>query len=250
MWSHIETTERASMHQHKIKCVFVPSAKEEEEDNVITEEEKNVATAAPIPEQVNSAGIASSAVSSNPIQSNTTTTTTATRDIPPVPAHREPIVDTTPASVPVPVTPPTAAAPAPVAPSTHAPIPAESIVPETSIKSTTAPTVAAAVLPSPITTTAAPIQTPRDITTTDKELKEALEKIRQLEKQLSEIQKEEGLRVRNNNGGRKLASTVQPLDAVHQHLAALEKPRADEGYPPQVVLIVAVLVFIFTYLFF
>jgi hypothetical protein len=49
---------------------------------------------------------------------------------------------------------------------------------------------------------------------------------------------------------RKLASTVQPLDAVHQHLAQLEKPRPVEGYPPQVVLGVAVLVFIFTYLFF
>lgn len=39
-WNHIETTERASMRQHKIKCVFVPSEKEEDEDNVITEEEK------------------------------------------------------------------------------------------------------------------------------------------------------------------------------------------------------------------
>lgn len=154
-------------------------------------------------------------------------------------------------------------------PSTHAPIPpaaaaAEPIVPESSIKSPTQapPTVAAAVLPTP----AAPVETqkPRDIVAPsvdnnnkERELKEALEKIKSLEKQLSELQlqQQEGLRARNSNtsntsGGRKLASTVQPLDAVHQHLAALEKPRADEGYPPQVVLIVAVLVFIFTYLFF
>lgn len=272
MWSHIETTERASMHQHKIKCVFVPAAKEEEEEHslteetvpavVVNEEKNNAATAAPIPEQVNSTGIASS---------NSTSSTTTRDIVPPVPAHRETSIPT--------VTPVTAASPAASAatattantsspaaatvPSTHAPAAAESIVPESSIKSPTQapPTVAAAVLPTPAT--AAPVETqkPRDIVVPsgdnnkEKELKEALEKIKLLEKQLSELQQGEGLRARSNNntntsGGRKLASTVQPLDAVHQHLAALEKPRADEGYPPQVVLIVAVLVFIFTYLFF
>ena len=84
-------------------------------------------------------------------------------------------------------------------------------------------------------------------------MKDALEKIKLLEQRLQQFeqqQKEEGLRARNNNNGRKLASSVQPLDAVHQHLAALEKPRADEGYPPQVVMIVAAVVFIFTYMFF
>lgn len=80
----------------------------------------------------------------------------------------------------------------------------------------------------------------------ENELKKALEKIGKLEKELNEL-KQEGLRARN---GRKLPSTVQPLDAVHQHLAALETPRPTEGYPPQVVIGVAVLVFIVTYLFF
>lgn len=80
-----------------------------------------------------------------------------------------------------------------------------------------------------------------------KELKLALDKIKQLEQQLAEAQKEN---VRSRSNGRKLAATVQPLDAVHQHLAALEKPHPTEGYPPQVVLGVAALVFIFTYLFF
>lgn len=86
----------------------------------------------------------------------------------------------------------------------------------------------------------------------EEELKAALEKIASLEKQLFEIRKEEGLRARNQTGtsNRKLAPTVQPLDAVHQHLAALEKPRPTEGYPPQVVFGVALLVFIITYLFF
>lgn len=83
-------------------------------------------------------------------------------------------------------------------------------------------------------------------------MKEALERISYLEKQLNDIRKEEGLRARNQTGtsSRKLASTVQPLDAVHQHLAALEEPRPTEGYPPQVVLGVAVLAFLFAYLFF
>lgn len=88
-----------------------------------------------------------------------------------------------------------------------------------------------------------------------KQLKEALEKIKRLEKEIEELKRlqDEGIRARNNNqtvGGRKLASTVQPLDAVHQHLAQLERPRAVEGYPPQVLMGVAILVFLFTYLFF
>lgn len=78
-------------------------------------------------------------------------------------------------------------------------------------------------------------------------MKSALEKIAILEQQLAEAQKES---VRARSNGRKLAATVQPLDAVHQHLAALEKPSPVEGYPPQVVMAVAALVFIFTYLFF
>jgi hypothetical protein len=106
-------------------------------------------------------------------------------------------------------------------------------------------------------TTPTPAVSSREINATDNtskenELKAALEKIALLEKQLSDIRKEEGLRARNQTGtsNRKLASTVQPLDAVHQHLAALEKPRPTEGYPPQVVFGVAFLVFIITYLFF
>lgn len=75
----------------------------------------------------------------------------------------------------------------------------------------------------------------------------------QLSQLLKEKEQEAELRPRLNtqsSSTRKLASTVQPLDAVHQHLAQLEKPRSVEGYPPQVVLGVALLVFIFTYLFF
>ncbi|KAI8991403.1 hypothetical protein BDF20DRAFT_844459 [Mycotypha africana] len=94
----------------------------------------------------------------------------------------------------------------------------------------------------------------------EKELKKAYSRIAELERQLDELRSTanagSGLRARGNGqqehdiGGKKLASTVQPLDAVHQHLADLEKPHPTEGYPPQVVLSVAALVFIFTYLFF
>jgi len=51
-------------------------------------------------------------------------------------------------------------------------------------------------------------------------------------------------------GSRKLASTVKPEDAVHQHLASLQVASPTEGYPPQVVAIIALVVFIFTWLFF
>jgi hypothetical protein len=49
---------------------------------------------------------------------------------------------------------------------------------------------------------------------------------------------------------RKLASTVKPEDAVHQHLASLQVASPTEGYPPQVVAIIAFAVFVFTWLFF
>jgi hypothetical protein len=52
------------------------------------------------------------------------------------------------------------------------------------------------------------------------------------------------------NNGRKLASTVKPEDAVHQHLASLQVASPTEGYPPQVVAIIAFVVFVFTWLFF
>ncbi|KAI8575362.1 hypothetical protein K450DRAFT_262087 [Umbelopsis ramanniana AG] len=52
------------------------------------------------------------------------------------------------------------------------------------------------------------------------------------------------------SSGRKLASTVKPEDAVHQHLASLQVASPTEGYPPQVVAIIAFVVFLFTWLFF
>lgn len=177
--------------------------------------------------------------------STPTTTTTTSREIsseapapisPAVPSHSTiaaPVVET--------------AAPAPVSLNTA------------SITEPMTPSSASAVTTShPATSsssgfTAAPVPVSRaDNSDKEKELKEALEKIARLEKQLNDLRKEEGLRARNQTGtsSRKLASTVQPLDAVHQHLAALEEPRPIEGYPPQVVLGVAIFAFLFAYLFF
>ncbi|KAF7722033.1 phosphatidylinositol-binding protein scs2 [Apophysomyces ossiformis] len=116
--------------------------------------------------------------------------------------------------------------------------------------------ITAPVPPSPVPQRQQSIQdTTRDELV--RELKRAQDTITQLQRQLT-TQKEEqekranGLRSHEKAYAttRTLAPTVQPLDAVHQRLAELEKPRVTEGYPPQVVLIVAVLVFILTYLFF
>ncbi|KAG0169479.1 phosphatidylinositol-binding protein scs2 [Apophysomyces sp. BC1034] len=84
----------------------------------------------------------------------------------------------------------------------------------------------------------------------EKKLSEAHATIGRLQQQLE--QSEQSLRMRQNaaNSARSVSATVQPSDAVHQHLAQLEKPHATEGYPPQIVLLVAALVFIVTYLFF
>ncbi|KAF7726261.1 phosphatidylinositol-binding protein scs2 [Apophysomyces ossiformis] len=84
-----------------------------------------------------------------------------------------------------------------------------------------------------------------------KKLSEAHATIGQLQRQLEQTQN--NLRMRQNatqSVANNLSRTVQPSDAVHQHLTDLEKPQATEGYPPQIVLLVAVLVFIITYLFF
>ncbi|KAI9031924.1 PapD-like protein [Phycomyces nitens] len=80
----------------------------------------------------------------------------------------------------------------------------------------------------------------------EKELEDAQETIRSL---ISQIEKEKHSPVQPKTS-KKLPSIVQPLDAVHRHLAQLEKSRTTEGYPPQVVLMLAMLVFLVTLIFF
>jgi hypothetical protein len=82
----------------------------------------------------------------------------------------------------------------------------------------------------------------------------AQQKITLLQRELEHSKLEtDGLRLRQTASGadsRKLPPNVQPSDAVHQHLAQLQKPHPVEGYPPQVVAIMCGVIFIFTYLFF
>ncbi|KAJ2955084.1 hypothetical protein NQZ79_g8862 [Umbelopsis isabellina] len=86
----------------------------------------------------------------------------------------------------------------------------------------------------------------------------ALQKtIDQLKRELSAAQastltqrKTESSASTTSPSSRKLPSTVKPEDAVHQHLASLQVASPTEGYPPQVVAIIAFVVFVFTWLFF
>jgi hypothetical protein len=91
-----------------------------------------------------------------------------------------------------------------------------------------------------------------------RQLRQALDAAQQqitlLQRELEQSKLEaEGLRLRQNASSadsRKLPPNVQPSDAVHQHLAQLQKPHPVEGYPPQVVAIMCGVIFLFTYLFF
>ncbi|KAI8066133.1 PapD-like protein [Thamnidium elegans] len=213
MWSHVEVEEKASMHQHKIKCVFVGPREEEEQEEVVDQENSNIVSAPIIPEPVTTAdNITSSSKASSSVETPAPINTTKEPENPVAPLQSA-----------------SAFSPAVVA------NPSVTVSPPTETKPRSMPVVEKK----------SEIKKEVDA---NKELNEALQKIKQLEQQLIEAEKE-NIRSRSNNG-RKLPATVQPLDAVHQHLAALEKPSPTEGYPPQVVLAVAALVFIFTYLFF
>ncbi|CEG76981.1 hypothetical protein RMATCC62417_11799 [Rhizopus microsporus] len=259
MWSHIESSDKQSMHQHKIKCVFGGPKEEEsastEKSTLVTSEpstnDKEVVnqetTPAVVP--VHSDVISSPTLPVVPQTSSllqpeaTTTTITANNNT----ATTAPKLSIVPPPAPVQTTPAAATAP-------------EAVLTSPTTATTASATTASATTASATTasaTTAVEPQFDNKIQGSEdkKQLKEALEKIKRLEKEIEELKRlqDEGMRARNNNqtvGGRKLASTVQPLDAVHQHLAQLERPRAVEGYPPQVLMGVAILVFLFTYLFF
>ncbi|CAO3629162.1 unnamed protein product [Cunninghamella echinulata] len=88
------------------------------------------------------------------------------------------------------------------------------------------------------------------------ELVSSKENVSRLELELEQLKKElQDLRQKSSNDStsiknKKLSPTVQPLDAVHQRLAQLEKPHPTEGYPPQVVAVIGLVIFLFTYLFF
>ncbi|KAI8882900.1 VAMP-associated protein [Backusella circina FSU 941] len=242
MWAHVETEERENMHQHKIKCVFLPARPGDDELVIVANDD------AEEQEKKSQPSSTDATLQGNQVPPPAPVPAAALSHLPPTPAVTAPIP--APAPAPVPVVPETTTSTTETA--SHGEAPSSKLT-------TTATTTTAAAEVEKKSPVPPPVPAPRAraIVSEKKndveqdELKIANETIKQLRQQLEELQQ---IRSRNNNsttgGGRKLASTVQPLDAVHQHLAALEKPRPTEGYPPQVVLGVAALVFVFTYLFF
>ncbi|KAI9268798.1 PapD-like protein [Sporodiniella umbellata] len=200
MWAHIETSDKQSMRQHKIKCVFVGLGSKLSDS--IIEEEQTIPT--------------------EPIREIAPTETTDAQ----APIHNN---DVTPALAAPKV-------------SNQAELPSPAVEQTTVAPTQTLPTVVVE----------DEKKTEEKDNTIDIQLKEALEKVRRLEREIEELKKQNELTRKENStlSSRKLSPTVQPLDAVHQHLAQLEKPCAVEGYPPQVLFGVSFIVFFFTYLFF
>ncbi|ORX58759.1 PapD-like protein [Hesseltinella vesiculosa] len=97
----------------------------------------------------------------------------------------------------------------------------------------------------------------KEINGLKQQLSSANNTITSLRSELTQIKQDSELRSRHVNSAeplspmaKKLAPNALPLDAVHQHLAQLQKPRPVEGYPPQVVAAISLAIFLVTYLFF
>ncbi|KAI7886326.1 PapD-like protein [Lichtheimia hyalospora FSU 10163] len=277
MWSLTEQEDRQGIFQQKIKCVFLPPEEQSLQQDEPSPKEQPVVEEHPI-EAV------------EPVTATETSAPVIDTIQPPsqprvddVPKQEEEKVE--PKPEPIPAAAPAAPAPAPI----PAPSVEEESKPEPIVQPKPTPPVAApaplivdqAPEPKP-RSMPAPVEKPivdekpiieekpvineqpsQPIVTEKKnheedgekkkledELQSTRDLVEQLRKQVATLQKEQEATGNGGKGSRKLASTVQPLDAVHQHLAALEKPNVTEGYPPQVVLAVAALVFVFTYLFF
>ncbi|KAI8983525.1 PapD-like protein [Pilobolus umbonatus] len=214
VWSTIETTEKQIMSQHKIKCVFVT-------------QHQGVVRPTEINHDIQPDPIASESTSTVPGESS--------QEVPSIVEHKtlpEIVTEATKLKTE------TVKKDAPLVTSVNRSIVQPPTVSHTPVTTQEQKPTTTSVPKPPIPAT----EEPSD------ELRLALNKIKDLEKRLNEMQRlnEEGLRNRNKES----ANKVQPLDAVHQHLAALEKPRPTEGYPPQVVFGIAFFVFIFTYIFF
>ncbi|KAI9319080.1 PapD-like protein [Dichotomocladium elegans] len=254
MWSIAEAEDRASIFQQKIKCVFLPPEQEQEPTPSDTMNYSNephhhqqqhlpeppVVVAAPAPP----APVVEDAPIAHIVKEE------------PTEPQLEPLTPTAAVAAAMPVIAPTSVPDKspPVITPVPAPLPAKTAAdpaPEPKPRSIPPPVPnsrADEEISKPATSATASQPTTEDLE--KKRLREDLREARvlvdQLKSQIAALQKEQEA----GKLSRKLAPTVQPLDAVHQHLAALEKPQVPEGYPPQVVLVVAGLVFIFTYLFF
>ncbi|KAI8373507.1 PapD-like protein [Choanephora cucurbitarum] len=189
LWSYIEANERENMRQHKIKCVFLgPELRESDElqeneqqtpqHQEQSPQEQMVEEISPIPEQAkNTEHVASSDTVLPPPLTSTTSTEPSSIQ------NNEPLE---PASVN------TAAATiaAPVAANSN------STTPTTALYDTTR--TPREVTQNNLTEATQTKKEEKDMT--NEQLKEALDKVKLLEKQLADIRKEEGLRARNQTG--------------------------------------------------
>ncbi|KAI8086130.1 PapD-like protein [Halteromyces radiatus] len=281
IWARIETQEQAIIKQHKIKCAFVPAAttdnitSEAQLPHIIETSEQKVPDVKPTSvTQENHSTISDNSSLETPYQGKEKPK--EEEFIKEVPVVKQPEVihqvEMKPTSAPVTTTTDRDII------QKDKPIVMLKEEKELSKELPTVPISSSPPAPAPTTTTATTAAT----TTLAKETKDdsdykddqqqklrqelvaAQEQIKRLERELEQSKQDlEGLRLRQNAtttttaignntiaGTRKLPPTVQPLDAVHQHLAQLQKPHPVEGYPPQVVAIMCGVIFLFTYLFF
>ncbi|KAI8338501.1 PapD-like protein [Chlamydoabsidia padenii] len=267
IWTRIETQDQGSIRQHKIKCSFVSAPAQE---NTTTTNATETHSSQPLESNpTDSAHDVSASHGTKEDDPSTTTNSTIdtlgsstlpVEDIPTKKMTDDPI-ETTKEQPPAVTT--TQANMEPPTPQTKVEKEPQTIGPVTSTPTTTTR--------SPPTTENHHPTVPVNIDTPKKEavkthqkdvdekqqLRQALESAQQqinlLQRELEQSKQElDGLRLRQNasrTDSRKLPPTVQPSDAVHQHLAQLQKPHPIEGYPPQVVAIMCGVIFLFTYIF-
>ncbi|KAI8343308.1 PapD-like protein [Chlamydoabsidia padenii] len=236
LWSRIETQDKGAIHQHKIKCSF---------NSVSTQDMPTIAHAPSYTESESSTKVNISSMTNSDhdtfgstnlpdqkkqtqMDDNTTTKEQSTG------------IDTATEEPRFEVAVPQHSQATNEPPTHHEPIAQPSSLPTNQSGS------------SPLTVSPKEEEEGRKLRL---ELAEAQRLITRLQQELTQNKQAlDGLRLRQNtttkDSTRKLPPTVQPLDAVHQHLAQLQKPHPVEGYPPQVVAIICGVVFIFTYLFF
>ncbi|KAI8146523.1 PapD-like protein [Fennellomyces sp. T-0311] len=239
MWARVEQEDKAGIFQQKIKCAYLPP---EEDPYLVSTKEEPEPVSQPTP-------AAPATAASVPPPTIESVAQVPVEQVPPAKPESQPepvvpAVTATPPQPPAPKQEPIQLSNVDQAPEPkpRSALPPAPPVVETKKEEEEKPKPVAA----PATSVApAPAQDDSEKKQMQEDLRKARDLVAQLQKQIATLQKEQEAK-----GGRKLPPTVQPQDAVHQHLAALEKPQLTEGYPPQVVLIVAAVVFVFTYLFF
>ncbi|SAM07837.1 hypothetical protein [Absidia glauca] len=252
IWTRIETQDKGAIHQHKIKCSF--DSVRPQESNVPTTTQAPLYTGpdkievTSLPEQDNPA------YSDDPTTERSTGNDTTTGPTDSIDSQQR-VEQQQPQGPKLELT------EEPQAANSLTTAPASTTTPATSIPSTNTDSAVELSKHSPPTDRSIDKERTISENTDTKEqhlrfeLAEAQKLITRLEQELDHSKQTlNGLRLRQTtnpikDGARKLPSSVQPLDAVHQHLAQLQKSHPVEGYPPQVVAIICGVIFLFTYLF-